>query len=379
MANQLPPFLKHYDRLAAVLVLVALLISLAFLVLRGVSLQQEEREYDADLEAGQPSTSQVKPADNAADLALIAVVANPPAEKLLALQDNPELANMGTPERRLLCVKCTKPIVWGAEKCTFCAAVQPKEEKIDLAAVDSDGDGIPDIEELKLKLNPQDGNDVDLDNDADGFTNIEEYLAKTDMNDAASHPGYEGRFALKSIEGTKLQIRAINKMQLPSTKDADGKSVSHYAVTFVSVNADGVMGTNPVRAKDGEEIMSKAGTSTGYRFVRYNELPKKKIEVGEHKQQRFVDVSEVELVRVADNKKIVTIMYDKNNPEWPGDPLLEQRATLEFDIPGVKKVVVAPGGKFTVKGEKYTVLSVDAEKKVVTIQKNATGAKFDLK
>jgi hypothetical protein len=145
------------------------------------------------------------------------------------------------------------------------------------------------------------------------------------------------------------------------------------------VNADGVMGTNPVRAKDGEEIMSKAGASTGYRFVRYNELPKKKIEVGEHKQQRFVDVSEVELVRVADNKKIVTIMYDKNNPEWPGDPLLEQRATLEFDIPGVKNVVVAPGGKFTVKGEKYTVLSVDAEKKVVTIQKNATGAKFDLK
>ena len=379
MANQLPPFLKHYDRLAAVLVLVALLISLAFLVLKGVSLQQEVSEYNADLEAGQPSTSQVKPADNAADLALIAVVANPPAEKLLVLQDNPEAANLGTPERRLLCVKCTKPIVWGADKCTFCGATQPKEEKIDLAAVDSDGDGIPDIEELKLKLDPQNGNDVDLDNDADGFTNIEEYLAKTDMNDAKSHPSYEGRFSVKKIEGTKLQIRATNAMQLPSTKDAEGKEVPHYKVTFVAVNANGVMGTKTVSVKDGEEIKPEDGPSTGFKFVRYIKRDKKKIEVGEHKQIRYVDVSEVELERMADAKKVITVMYDKNNTSWPDDPLIEQRATLGFDIPGVKDEVVAPGSKFAVKGVKYTVLSVNAEKNVVTIQKNATEEKFDLK
>lgn len=374
MANQLPPFLKHYDRLAAVAVLAILLVSLGFLVLKGVNLQQEVSQYDADLESGQPSTKQLTPVENAADLALIAMVEKPDAATLLAKQESPDRPNLGTPERRLLCVKCVKPIAWGAEKCAFCGAVQPKEEKIDLAAVDSDGDGIPDVEELKLKLNPQDGNDVDLDNDNDGFTNIEEYLAKTDMNDAKSHPGYESRFVLKDIKGTKLRIRATNKMQLPSTKDAEGKTVTHYQLTFVSVDEEGNPGTKPVRAKDGEAI-----GKTGFIFVRYNELPKKQIQVGEHKQTRFVDVSTIELKRVADGKKVTTVIWDENNPEWPGDPLLEQRATLEFDVPDVAPVVVAPGQTFTVKGEKYAVLSVDAEKKVVRIQKNATKEEFVLK
>ena len=72
-------------------------------------------------------------------------------------------------------------------------------------------------------------------------------------------------------------------------------------------------------------------------------------------------------------------MWDKNNPEWPGDPLIEQRATLEFDVPDLKPITVAPGGKFSVKGEEYAVLSVDAEKKTVRIKKNATNTEFELK
>ena len=373
MANQLPPFLRHYDRLAAVTALTLLLVSLIFLVWKGVSLRQEVSEYNADIEAGQPSKAQVTPADNAADLALVAAVAKPAAEALLANQTDMTLANLGTPERRLLCVKCTKPIAWGAEKCAFCAAVQPKEEKIDLAAVDSDGDGIPDVEELKLKLNPNDGNDADADNDNDGFSNLEEYQAQTDMNDAKSHPGYETRIALKGIEGTKLKLRAINKMARPSTV-VDGKTIPHHQVTFVSVDDEGNVGKTPIRVNDGGKI-----GKTGFIFVRFNELPKKEIRVGKHQQLRFVDVSTVELKREADGKEITTVFFDENNPDWPGDPLLEQRATLEFDVPGVKSVVVAPGGTFTVKGEKYAVLSVDAEKKVVRIEKNANKKVFELK
>lgn len=374
MANQLPPMLKHYDRLAAVAVLAILLVSLGFLVLKGVSLQQEVREYNALLEAGQPSSSQVTPADNAADLALVAAVDKPTAETLLAKNLAVDQANLGTPERRLLCIKCTRPIAWGAEKCAFCSAVQPKEEKIDLAAVDSDGDGIPDVEELKLKLNPQDGNDADLDNDKDGFTNIEEYLAKTDMNDAKSHPGYESRIALKGIEGTKLRIRAINKMQLPSTKDAEGNTVTHYQVTFVSVDEEGNAGETPVRVNDGKEI-----GKTGFIYERCNELPKKQIRVGKNQQLRFIDVSTIDLKRISDGKKISVVFWDENNPDWPGEPLLEQRATLEIDVPGVDPVVVAPGGTFAIKGEKYAVLSVNAEEKSVRIQKNATKEEFVLK
>ncbi len=374
MANQLPPFLKHYDRLAAIVVLVALLLSLLFLVLKGVELKKEVSEYDADLESGQPSNSQLTPVDSTADMALIAAVAKPTAEMLLEKPESVDLPSLGTPERRLLCVKCAKPIAWGVDNCTFCGVAQPKEKKIDLAAVDTDGDGIPDLEERLLNLNPEDGADVDLDNDKDGFTNLEEYQAKTDMNDAKSHPSYQSRISLAKIEGTKLQVRATSKMPLPPTKDAEGKIVPHYNVTFVSVNEDGKVGGTSLRVADGKPI-----GKTGFIFESFKELPKKEILVGEHKQKRFVDVSEIVLKRASDGKKITTIMWDKNNPEWPGDPLIEQRATLEFDVPDLKPVTVAPGGKFSVKGEEYAVLSVDAEKKTVRIKKNATNTEFELK
>lgn len=373
MANQLPPFLRHYDRLAAVTVLALLLVSLIFLVVKGVELQQEVNEYDGVLEAGRPSKSQVKPAENAADLALIAAVEKPTAEQLLPKITDPTVANLATAERRLLCVKCTKPIVWGAEKCTFCAAEQPKEEKIDLAAIDSDGDGIPDVEELKLKLNPQDGNDVDLDADGDGFTNIEEYLAKTDMNDAKSHPGYESRISVTQITGTKLPLRAVNKMALPS-KMVDGKPVAQYQVTFALVDAEGNVTSKQMRVNNGDAI-----GKTGFVFVRYNEKPKKELRGAKGNLLGFIELSTVDLKRVSDGKEITTVYYDEKNSEWPGDPLLEQCATLEFDVPNVKPVTVAPGQTFAIKGEKYAVLSVDAEKKTVRIEKNANKKVFELK
>ena len=372
MANQLPPMLKHYDRLAAVAVLAALLVSLIFLVVKGVELQQEVNEYDGVLEAGQPSKSQLTPAENATDLALVSAVAKPEAARFLPVTADPAMANLATVERRLLCVNCTKPIAWGVEKCPFCNGNQPKEEKIDLAAVDSDGDGIPDVEELKLKLNPQDGTDVDLDADKDGFTNIEEYLAKTDMNDPKSHPGYETRIVLEGIEGTKLNFRATNKMALPSII-VNGKSEPQMSVTFVPVEENGELGTAQVRVKNGQEI-----GKTGFVFVRYTE--KSEILRGEKGEMiTSVNVSVIDLKRVADGKEIATVFFDPKNPKWPGDPLIEQRATLKFDVPNVKPVVVAPGGTFAVKGEKYTVLDVDAEKKTVRIRKNATNKEFNLK
>lgn len=374
MANQLPPFLRHYDRLAAVTALALLMVSLVFLVWKGVNLRQEVQDYNADLDAGQPSKAQLTSVDTAADLALIAAIDKPTVSALLAQQTDLQLANLATPERRLLCVKCAKPIAWGAVNCTFCSAEQPKEVKIDLTALDTDGDGISDVEEVKLGLNPQDPNDVDEDADKDGFTNIEEYQAKTDMKDPKSHPGYETRIAVASIQGTKLKIRATNKMQLPSTKTADGKVVPHHRVTFIEVNDEGNGIGKAIDVKDGETI-----GKTGFVFVRYNEKPKVEIRIGKHKQLRMIDVSEVDLKRVSDGKEISTVIWTTDNPQWPGDPLLEQRATLEFDVPNVKPVDVAAGETFSVKGEKYTVLSVNAEKKVVRIKKNANNQEFELK
>lgn len=374
MANELPPILRQYDRLAAVAVLAILLVSLIYLVFAGLNQQENVRRYDGKLQGEEPSALQVRKADLSVDEALLARVSAPRKADLLVVRTDPDAPNLCTPARRLLCVSCAQPIDWKAAVCPYCKTRQPEEKKIDLSTVDTDGDGMPDVWEVKYGFSRMDPADADFDADGDGFTNLEEFEAKTDPSDPKSHPGYETRMSLKGIAGTKLPLRVINKMELPSTKDADGKTVRHFQLTFVSVDAEGKAGTTPIRVNDGALI-----AKSGFRFVRYNELPKKTIFVGEHKQPRYVEESTVDLVREKDGKAATLVFWDPNNPEWPGEPLLEQKATIEIDLPGAEPVVVAPGMAFAVKGEHFITRAVDAEKKTVLLEKKADGKVFGLK
>ncbi len=54
------------------------------------------------------------------------------------------------------------------------------------AALDDDGDGIPNGYETSHGLDPLNPADASADNDGDGFSNLQEYLAGTDPNDSAS-------------------------------------------------------------------------------------------------------------------------------------------------------------------------------------------------
>jgi hypothetical protein len=55
------------------------------------------------------------------------------------------------------------------------------------AAVDMDGDGMPDEWEKANKLNPKDASDGPKDNDKDGYTNLEEFLNRTNPNEAVDY------------------------------------------------------------------------------------------------------------------------------------------------------------------------------------------------
>jgi hypothetical protein len=52
---------------------------------------------------------------------------------------------------------------------------------------DTDGDGLPDDYELANDLDPNNGDDADIDSDGDGMTNKEEFIAGTDLNDPDSY------------------------------------------------------------------------------------------------------------------------------------------------------------------------------------------------
>ncbi len=373
MANDRPSMIKqHYDRLAAVVVLVILLGSLLYLILAGLQRRKEAADYEGNLTQSEPVKVQLTAADTSASLAVIDEMKAPAKSRQLAKVEK-TAPNLFTPERRVLCVKCMLPIQLEAETCVHCKGEQPKEKKIDYSTVDTDNDGMTDVWEVQYKLNPADATDADADADNDGFTNLEEYQAKTDPADPKSHPSYDTRLSLAKIEGVKLPFRAKDKMELPSTKDEAGNTVRHFMVTFYAVAKDGTEGKTPLRVKDGDMI-----GQTGFKFIRYNEKSAQ-IQVGEFKQTRYVNVSTIDVERESDKKQLTLTFRDANNPTWPGDPLVEQKATINIDVPNVKPVVVAPGATFTVKGEKYTVKAINETKKTVTLEKNATKSLFELK
>ncbi len=69
---------------------------------------------------------------------------------------------------------------------------------------DSDGDGIPDKEEIRWGLNPKDPKDAALDEDNDGFSNLEEYKAKTNPKDPKNRPSYAKKLYYQKIENEPL-------------------------------------------------------------------------------------------------------------------------------------------------------------------------------
>ena len=178
---------------------------------------------------------------------------------------------------------------------------------------------------------------------------------------------------LGAISGEKVPLRVNNAMQLPAEKGPDGKTYTPFMVTFVSVSPDGVEGSTPLRVKTGDPI-----GKSGFKLVSYTKLDKKPIRVGPHKTLLLVEVSTAQVARIADGKTATLTFHDPKNPDWPGEPLFEQKAEILFDLPGVEPVTVAPGATFTVKGETFTLRDLDPAAKTVKIEKNADKRVFEL-
>jgi hypothetical protein len=169
------PFLRQYDKLIAVAVLLTLVISLFYLTSAGAARKQDEANYIKQLDILKPSGGVISAMDMAAYDSASRLVRSP--YQLAAL--DAQQAGLLTPERRVACVNpaCQKPIPYEADKCPFCEAKQPAAKAVITGDLDSDRDGIPDKIENELGLNPQDPADAKGDLDSDGFNNLEEVEA----------------------------------------------------------------------------------------------------------------------------------------------------------------------------------------------------------
>ena len=238
-------------------------------------------------------------------------------------------------------VACARPIPFGLEKCPYCGVVQPKEEK---PLLDSDGDGMPDEWEIKYGLDPKDPSDAGKDKDEDGFTNFEEFEAKTDPTDSSSHPDYLDFLKIEPLlKQTFMPFYFVSAREIPAGMKLDFK--------------------DPSRTKEYDRgvysvLVGEPIGKTGYVLKRYDHKVKK-IPIKGSNVSREKDVSEAQVERVADGKKITLVKDVRQTP-------VETQVKLVFSRDGGKEFTAIRGSEIDLHGMLYRVKTI--EKLGATIQ-----------
>lgn len=114
------------------------------------------------------------------------------------------------------------------KECPRCRKALPAPQSNKKANLDSDNDGIPDSEELRLKLDPNNPDDADKDWDTDGFSNYEEYLYSTNINDPKSHPAFYEKMNVVRIERPMLPF-ILKNVYFSENK---GKKTARIQIAF---------------------------------------------------------------------------------------------------------------------------------------------------
>lgn len=183
---------KNYDRIMAAVVLVALLVSLMILAVMAQGQKAAEKMFDLELKALKPTFEKAKAADLSVFRKALTGLGAP-------FQNDAWSLSLLTPELRVKCVNCDRPIPYSATNCTFvvCGAAQPCDVT---AIVDRNHNGIPDEWEEKFGVFAFDGTLADTDSDNDGFTTREEYEWKTEPKNVDSHPPYIAKVTVADIK-----------------------------------------------------------------------------------------------------------------------------------------------------------------------------------
>jgi len=216
-------FQKNYDRLIAAVVLVALLSSLVFLAVQAKIQKTSQQEFDQKLAGLTPKFKKAGPADKTIFQNAMAAMENP-----FQVEDWTQ-GLLLTPELRVRCVTCERPIPYAATNCTFkvCGVEQPPDTT---KVTDANGNGIPDEWEKKYNIFAMNPDEIDVDHDNDGFTSREEYYWNTDPRDPASHPPYLAKVRVAGIKPIPFQMifkgvnRAGGKLIFQINLSANGRS-----------------------------------------------------------------------------------------------------------------------------------------------------------
>lgn len=197
---------KNYDRIMAAVALLVLLVSLILLAIQAQVQKLEQQKFDQQLSALTPKFEKAPPADKTVFKNALTALAAPFQTEAWAL-------SLLTPELRVKCVNCDRPIPYAATNCTFamCGAPQPDVPK---DIVDRNHNGIPDEWEEKYGVFSFDPEILNADPDNDGFTTREEYDWKTDPKNPDSHPPYLAKVRVADIKPIPFRMifKAVSRV-----------------------------------------------------------------------------------------------------------------------------------------------------------------------
>jgi len=195
----------YYDKLIAFFVLLLLLLSLLFLAIKIGSIRSEQRRFDEEL----ANMRKKHPDIPALDVG--------PFENAIAMTESPGMIESATnpifvPETRVFCSDCFGPTPPDSLKCVHCGKLREQSRLDD----DSDGDGLTDVLEKSVGLNPRDPADAKLDFDDDGFSNADEAKAGSDLRDKNSTPSLEPLIYVSEIAEEPFLVKFKSVIKMPS-------------------------------------------------------------------------------------------------------------------------------------------------------------------
>ena len=304
-------FKGNYDRIIAAVVLVVLLVSLILLAIQAKVQKTEQKDFDMSLKLLKPRHGQVQLVDKDVFSQARTGLASPLQNEIWAL-------SLVTPELRVKCVNCERPIPYAATNCLACGAAQPE---IQVAIIDKNKNGIPDEWEEKYGVFSFDPDVINQDPDNDGFTTREEYEWRTDPKDPASHPPYVAKLRVDAIK--PIPFRMIFK----GVSRANG-------VQIFQIN---------LRANDRTYWKKLGEDAEGFVLSSYDE-------------------------HAADGPTLILMRNNKQIPLIKGHPVPRD----DYDIRMVslidgQSISVRPEVDFEYKGAKYRVKKVDTQRMSVLI------------
>ena len=258
---------------------------------------------------------------------------------------------------------------------------------------DTDGDGIPDEEEKKMGLNPNDPKDGKEDADLDGFTNYEEFICKTDYKNPKSRPPYHEKmfvretaqavlpFVLKNVSYNGARTKENAKLQIETKSFASALSTRKQRTRLITLDLKKEKEKREKDKAQKKDVQNFDFECFGTKYVIVDVIPKyaKSLEAGqENVMQKEATEIIVSPLKNPKEKILVQIGKEVREPR--------PKASLGIDFKSVPTHGLKPSyfldEQFLIQfsnktfADEYTLTEIDLKKNTVTLKFKKDGKTY---